>query len=143
MESFTVSALISNRASQSSRRIEKRNRRRRIYIISAFGENTEEWQVGKLNLSEKKEGLSNQVELSFGFGELGAILNNVEEDKIWKANQELIRRESVESQLRTIREETEKDFRTAISGDLENSGGQSSLLEQKEANIGENVLGGR
>ena len=58
-----------------------------------------------MNLEEKKEELSNQIELSFGFDELRTILNNFEEDKMRKANQELIRRGSVGSQLPTVREE--------------------------------------
>ena len=40
------------------------------YIISTFGENTEEWQEAKLNLEAKKEELSKQIGLSFCFGEL-------------------------------------------------------------------------
>ena len=68
------------------------------YIISTFGENTEAWQEAKLNLGEMREELSKQIELSFGFEGLGAILGNFEEDKIRKASQELIMQESVGSQ---------------------------------------------
>ena len=59
-----------------------------------------------------------------------------------EGNQELIRREIVGSQLHTIQEERVNDFGTAISGDLGNSGDQSSLLEQQETDIGEKVLRG-
>ena len=34
------------------------------YEISTFGENAEKWKEAKLNLEEKKEELSNQIELS-------------------------------------------------------------------------------
>ena len=51
------------------------------YAISTFGENTEEWQEAKLDLEEKKEELSNQIELSFGFVEFREILNNSAEGK--------------------------------------------------------------
>ena len=54
------------------------------YAISTFGEHTKVWKEAKLNLEEKKEELSNQIELSFGFGELRTILNNPEEDKMRK-----------------------------------------------------------
>ena len=80
------------------------------YAISTFGENTEEWEEGKLNLEQKKDERSNQIELSVGFGELGSILNNFEEDKMWATSQESIRRESVESQLRKIQEEAENVY---------------------------------
>ena len=55
-------------------------------------------------MEEKKDELSNQIELSLGFGELGEILNNFEEDKIWKENKESIMRESVGGQLHAIQE---------------------------------------
>ena len=58
----------------------------------------------KLNLDGKKEELSKKIELSCGFGELSTILNDSEGDKMRKANQELIRRESVGSQLHTIQD---------------------------------------
>ena len=75
--------------------------------------------------------------MSFGFGELG-ILSNFEEDKSWKANQELIRKESVGNQLPTIQEcGVANDIGAAISGNLGNGGGQSSLLAQQEAKIGD------
>ena len=54
------------------------------YAISTFGENTEEYMETKLNLDEKKEELSNQIELSWGFGELRTIPNDSEEDKSGK-----------------------------------------------------------
>ena len=77
-----------------------------------------------------------------GFGELGEILNNFEGGKLRKANQELVRREIVGIQLPTIQaEEGENDFGTAISGDLGNSGDQSSLLGQQKTDIGEKALG--
>ena len=57
-----------------------------------------------MNLGEKKEELSKKIELRCGFEELRTISNGYEEDKMWKANQELVWRESVESQLHTIRE---------------------------------------
>ena len=86
----------------------------------------------KLNLDEKQEELSKTIELSCGFEELRTMLNDFEEeDKIWGGNQELIRKESVESQLSTIRE-SENDSGAAISG---NGGDQSSPPEQQEANI--------
>ena len=89
-----------------------------------------------MNLEEKMEELSKQIELSFGFEELRTILNNFEEDKMWKANQELIRQDSVESQLHTIQEGgIGNDFGTAISEDLRNGGDQSALLEPQETNI--------
>ena len=37
------------------------------YAISTFGAYTEEYMASKLNLDEKKEELSKQIELSFGF----------------------------------------------------------------------------
>ena len=86
------------------------------YAISTLGENTEGWQEEKLNLEEKKEELSNRIELSFGFAELRTILGNFEEDKMRKGNQEAIRQESVECQLHTIQEEIGNDFGAAISG---------------------------
>ena len=111
------------------------------YGISTFAENTDEWQVAKLNLEEKQEELSKQIELSVGFGELGEIMNNSAGDKFWNANQESIRRESVESQSRAIQEDRGDDFGAVISGDLWNSGGRIALPEQQETDIGENVLG--
>ena len=97
-----------------------------------------EWKEAKLNLGEKKKvELSNQIGLGFGFGEW--VLGNSEEDKSWKANQELIRQESVGVQLHTI-QEIENDFGTAISGGLGNGGGQSSPLEQQETDIARELL---
>ena len=78
------------------------------YAISTFGEDTEEYMDAKLNLDEKKEELCKKIELSCGFSGLRTILHDFEEDKMRKANQELIRKESVESQLRTIQEEGRK-----------------------------------
>ena len=99
------------------------------YAISTFCEYTEAYVEGKLNLDEKKEELSNQIELSCGFGgELRTFLNDFEEDKMRKANQELIMRGSVGSQLPTIQEERGGDFGAAIS---ENGGDQSSLPERQ------------
>ena len=69
-----------------------------------FGEDTKEWQEARLNLEGKKGELSKKIELGFSFEESGAILNNFEEVKMWKANRESIRRESAESQLPTIQE---------------------------------------
>ena len=40
------------------------------YAISTFGEDTEEYMAAKVNLDEKQEELSNQIELSCGFEEL-------------------------------------------------------------------------
>ena len=95
-----------------------------------------------MNLEGKKGELSNQIELGFGFGELRTISNNFEEDKMRKANRELIRRGSVESQLPTIQDgEIGNVFGTTISGDLGNGGGRSPLLEQQETNIEAEMLG--
>ena len=88
------------------------------YVISIFGGDTEEWQEAKLNLEEKKEELSNRIELRLGFGELGGIMNNSEEDKIRDSGKESIMRESVGKQLPAIQEERENDFGAAISGCL-------------------------
>ena len=86
----------------------------------------------------KKDELSKQIELSCGFRELRTILNDFEGDKMRKTKQELIREESVGSQLPTIREDGEIDFGAAIS---ENGGDPSSLPEQQEADIGKEMLG--
>ena len=103
MKRFTDSAAISNKESKAPE--ELRNEiDSNEYAISTFGENTEDWREAQLNLEEKKGELSKQIKLSFGFGELGAILSNFEEDKMRKASQELIRREIVGCQLPTIQE---------------------------------------
>ena len=87
--------------------------------MSAIGGNTAEWEEAQLNPEEKKEELSNQIELSLGVGELRTISDNFEGDKMRKANQEAIRQASVGSQLHTIKEEEfENDFGSMISEDL-------------------------
>ena len=103
-----------------------KNREKQLKAVNIY--NFDFWRdYGRMTRSEiesrrKGKELTKQIELSFGFGELGEILNNSEEDKIWLGNQELIRQESVGSQLHTIQEEREIDFGTVISGDLGNSG---------------------
>ena len=68
----------------------------------------------------------------------GGILRNFEEDKHRKRKQELIRRERIGGKLHTTQEEARaSDFGATISGDLGNSGNQSSLLEQQETDIDE------
>ena len=74
-----------------------------------------------------------QIELCCGFEELRTILNEFEEDKIWKSNKEMEIQEGVESQLPTI-QEGENDFGAVFSGNLGNGGNQSSIPEQHEAN---------
>ena len=106
------------------------------YAISTFGEDTEEYMGAKSNLDEKKEELSNQIELSGGFGELRTISDDSEADKMWKDTRELIRRESVESQLAAI-QESENEFGAAMS---ENGGDQSPLPEQQATNIENEML---
>ena len=60
---------------------------------------------------------------------------------MWKANQESITKESVGSQLPKIQEGGNgSDFGAAISGNFGNVGNPSSLLGQKEANIGREML---
>ena len=99
------------------------------YVILMFGEDTEAWQESKLNSEEKKEELSHRIGLSVVFEELGELLNNFVGDKLWQANRELVRKESVgESITYYSRRRKSNDFGTAISGDLGNSGDQSSLL---------------
>ena len=106
------------------------------YTISTYGEATKEWKEAKINLEEKKQELSRQIELSMGFGELGGILNNSEEDKIWKANGETRRQESVGNQLPTIEEEG-----AVISRDFGNDGDQTTLPEQHATDTDEKALG--
>ena len=84
-----------------------------------------------MNLEEKTEELSKKIELSLVFEELRAILDNFEEDKMRHANQELVRRESVESLLRTIHEEFENDSRAMISEDLGNGGARFHFWNSK------------
>ena len=68
-------------------------------------------------------------------------MGNFEEDKIWTENEEARRQESVENQFPPIQVGEEIDFRTAISRDFGNGGGQITLPEQKETNTGEKALG--
>ena len=69
------------------------------------------------------------------------ILNNSEEDKIWKANNESRRKESVESQSPAIEEEMYNDFAAVISRGLGNGGGQSSLPEHPDTDTEEMASG--
>ena len=64
-----------------------------------------------------------QIELSCGFEELSTSPNEFEDDKIWKSNKEIERREGAECQLHTIQEEGENDFGAVFSGNLGNGGG--------------------
>ena len=86
MKSFTDYAAISNEGKKIQE--ELRNEiESNEYAISTFGEDTEEYMESTLNLDEKKEELSNQIELSCGFEELRTIVNDFEEDKMWESNQ--------------------------------------------------------
>ena len=74
-------------------------------------------------------------------------MNNSEEDKIWKENEETRRKESVGNQLPTTQEDEEAEEEeiangsaTSISRDFGNGGDQSTLPEQQENNTDEKVL---
>ena len=62
-------------------------------------------------------------------------MNDFEEDKIWKENEEARGRESVADQLPKIPEEGNgNDSGAAISKDFGNAGDRATLPEQKETN---------
>ena len=114
-KSFTVFVAISNIERQSSRRIGEK-REGGEYVISASGEDTEEWREAKSNSEEKKGELSKKIELSPAFEELSKILSNFEEGKIRKANKESIRKESIGNQLPEIQEESETIYERRFRG---------------------------
>ena len=55
-----------------------------------------EWKEAHEKLEEKKQELSRQIDLSWGFGELGGKLVDFEEDKIWTSNGGEERREKLQ-----------------------------------------------
>ena len=137
MGNSTVSAVIPNREKRKEKHREELLKEIECdeYTISTYGGDTEEWEEANAKLEEKKRELSRQIELSLGFGELGGKLNNFEEDKIWTANGETRRRESVGNQLPTIREEEENDFGAVISRDFGNGGDQRTLPEKRRPSL--------
>ena len=63
-----------------------------------------EWEEANAKLGEKKK-LRNRIELTWGFEELRWNLDDLEESKIWKANEEEKTQEAVGRKLPTILEE--------------------------------------
>ena len=84
--------------------------------------------------SERKTGrketrIKQTDRFKFGFGELREKLNDFEEDKIWKANEEAERQAEVAQQLAPILEgETENSSEAEIASSFGNGGGPSNLL---------------
>ena len=58
-----------------------------MHYLGIWGE-TEEWKEANAKLGEKRRELSRQIDLSWGFEELGEKLNQFEEAKIWKATED-------------------------------------------------------
>ena len=78
-------------------------------ILGVFvGVGGEEWKEANAKLEDKKQQLSNQIELRWGFEAIRGKLNDFEERKIWRTYEEAERQEEVYRQLHTISEEEEE-----------------------------------
>ena len=72
------------------------------YIINTYNEDTKGWKEAQKKANDMREELRVQFELRNSYGELRNQLEEWEEDKQWKAKEEMNRRANVERNSPTI-----------------------------------------
>ena len=72
------------------------------YIINTYNEDTKGWKEAQQKANDMREELRVQFELRNSYGELRNQLEEWEEDKQWKAKEEMNRRANVERNSPTI-----------------------------------------